>query len=115
MREVKEMKKYSRGTFVASLVILALFTLYMRALSPAHAETYAMTTVVVSLDYDTDVVEVEDFNGNVWVFNGCEDWLLFDVCSLVMDDNDTATMYDDGIVSMCYNGWLDGWIERVYE
>lgn len=81
----------------------------------AQSKTYTITTVVVSLNYDTDTVEVEDFNGNVWAFDGCEDWQLFDVCSLAMDDNNTANIYDDVIVSMRYNGWFDGWMKRVYE
>lgn len=109
------MKKYGRDTFVAGLVMLMLFILCVCALSPAHAESYALTTIVVSLDYDTDTVEVEDFNGNVWAFEGCEDWQLMDVCALSMDDNNTANIYDDVILSARYNGWLDGWMERVCE
>ena len=93
------------------LVVAALMVLM--GSNVAKAETYALTTMVVSLDYDTDTVEVEDFNGNVWVFDGCEDWQLFDVCSLMMDNNNTATIYDDVILSMRYDGWLEGWIERV--
>lgn len=109
------MKKYGRDTFVAGLVMLVLFILCVCALSPAHAETYALTTVVVSLDYDADVVECMDFNGNVWAFDGCEDWSLFDVCSMTMDDMDTSIIYDDVIINCRYDGWLDGWMERVCE
>lgn len=107
------MKKYDRDTFVAGLVMLVLFILCVCALSPAHAETYALTTVVVSLDYDADVVECMDFNGNVWAFDGCEDWALFDVCSMTMDDMNTNSIYDDAIINCHYDGWLDGWKERV--
>ncbi len=109
------MKKYGRDTFVAGLVMLVLFILCVYALSPAHAETYALTTVVVSLDYDADVVECMDFNGNVWAFDGVEDWSLFDVCSMTMDDMDTSIIYDDVIINCRYDGWLDGWMERVCE
>ena len=95
-------------------LVYVLLTLGMCALaSPAHAETYALTAVVVSLDYDADVVEVEDYVGNVWAFEGCEDWQVMDVCAMMMDDNDTATIYDDVILSTRYNGWLNGWMERV--
>ncbi len=96
--------------FVVRCVVLAVAVMMGAC---ACAETYAMTTVVVSLDYDTDTVEVEDFNGNVWAFDGCEDWQLMDVCALSMDDNNTATIYDDVILSARYNGWIDGWMERV--
>lgn len=63
----------SKKFFAAWCVIMAVAVL-MGVWACASAETYAMTTVVVSLDYDTDTVEVEDFNGNVWAFDGCEDW-----------------------------------------
>ena len=102
----------SKKFFVVWCAVLAVAVL-MGVCACASAETYAMTTVVVSLDYDTDTVEVEDFNGNVWAFDGCEDWQLMDVCALSMDDNGTATIYDDVILSARYNGWIDGWMERV--
>lgn len=102
----------SNKFFAVWCVVMALAIL-MGVCACASAETYAMTTVVVSVDYNTDTVEVEDFNGNIWAFNGYEDWQVFDVCSLVMDDNDTVIIYDDVIMSMRYNGWLKGWTERV--
>lgn len=106
--------KNNGNVAVRVMMVVLVFMLWLSSVQ-GKAETYAITTVVVSLDYDTDTVEVEDFNGNVWAFDDCEDWQLFDVCSLVMDDNNTANIYDDVIVSMRYNGWLDGWIERVCE
>lgn len=93
----------------AVLVVLAVVLMSMCA----TAETYALTTIVVSLDYDNDVVEVQDFNGNVWAFDGCEDWQLMDICSMCMNNNDTQTIYDDTIVSTHYNGWLERWLESV--
>ena len=102
----------SKKFFAVWCAVLAVAVL-MGVCACASAETYAMTTVVVSLDYDADVVECMDFNGNVWAFDGCEDWQLMDVCALLMDDNDTETIYDDVILSARYNGWLDGWMERV--
>lgn len=97
---------------VALVYVLVMMVVLGFAIA-AKAETYALTTVVVSLDYDADVVEVQDFNGNVWAFDGCEDWQLMDVCSMVMDDQGTAIIYDDAIINCQYDGWLEGWIERV--
>ena len=101
--------------FFAVWCVVVMLAVLMGVCACASAETYAMTAVVVSLDYDNDVVEVEDFNGNVWAFDECEDWQVFDVCALVMDDNNTKSIYDDAILSVRYNGWLEGWIERVCE
>jgi len=108
------MKNWPYGVRVAIVIVLmiaAMMLLWCPIL--CKADTYAMTAVIVSLNYDTDTVKVEDFNGNVWAFDGCEDWQLFDMCALMMDDNNTIDIYDDMIVSIRYNGWLDGWIERV--
>lgn len=96
-------------------IALVIGVLVMCVAGVARAEIYALTTVVVSLDYDADVVEVESFNGDVWAFDGCEDWCLFDICSMVMDDNNTTTIYDDIIINCRYNGWFEGWVEKVYE
>lgn len=104
--------KNNGNVAVRVMMVVLVLVLWLSSVQ-GKAETYALTTVVVSLDYDADVVECMDFNGNVWAFDGCEDWQLMDVCALSMDDNDTATIYDDVIVSMRYNGWLDGWMERV--
>ena len=73
------------------------------------ADTYALTTKVVKLDRENDVVVCEDFNGNLWEFYGCEDWQIDDIASLLMDDNGTSTIYDDEIVNVRYNGTFEGW------
>lgn len=106
--------KNNGNVAVRVMMVVLVLVLWLSGVQ-SKAETYALTTVVVSLDYDTDTVEVEDFNGNVWAFDGCEDWQLMDVCALSMDDNNTANIYDDMILSTRYNGWLDGWMERVCE
>ena len=104
---------YVKVALVCALLYVLLTVGFCAGLTGAMAETYALTTVVVSLDYDADVVEVQDFNGNVWAFDGCEDWQLMDVCSMTMDDNDTDIIYDDAIINCRYDGWLEGWTERV--
>lgn len=96
-------------------IVLAICVLVMCISGIARAEQYSLTTVVVSLDYDADVVECIDFNGNIWAFDGCEDWSLFDICSMIMDDMDTDIIYDDCIVNYHCDGWIEGWIERLCE
>lgn len=93
---------------LVSVVIYILLTVGFCAIATnAIAETYPMTTVVVSLDYDVDTVIVEDFNGNLWEIEGCEDWQLFDICSMIMDDNNTSIIYDDTIITYRYDGWIE--------
>ena len=94
-------------------MLLVVMVLTMVMAMTCKAETYPLTTVVVDVDRMEDVVTVIDFNGNEWQFDGCEDWFVGDVCSMVMDDMNTDIVYDDEIVDLRYDGWLDGWIERV--
>lgn len=70
---------------------------------------YSLTTVVKYVDYGYDKVYCEDFNGEVWCFNGCEDWMEGNIASMVMYDNGTSIIYDDEIISIRYCGWLEGW------
>ena len=67
---------------------------------------YPMTGIVVEVNYDEDIVSVEDFNGNIWEFYGCEDWMEGDVCALLMNDCGTAEVTDDEIVSVRYCGYV---------
>lgn len=97
------MKKYDCNTFIAGLVMSMLFILCMCVLWFVQTKTYTLTTVVVSVNYNTDTVETEDFNGNVWTFNGCEGWQVMDVCTMLINDNNTITIYDDVILSTRHN------------
>lgn len=92
---------------VAALVFGLCGVLMNQLLNPA--DTYALTTKVVELDHENDVVVCEDFNGNLWEFYGCEDWQIDDIASLLMDGNGTPTIYDDEIMSARYNGTFEGW------
>ena len=63
---------------------------------------YPLTTTVTEINNDT--VTVEDSNGNLWSFNGVEDWQVNDGCTLIMDSNGTENVTDDKILSETYNG-----------
>lgn len=76
---------------------------------PKEGNLYALTTKVVMIDYPTDVVWCEDYNGNIWEFYGCEDWAIDDIASLLMNDKGTELIYDDEIVGTRYNGSFEGW------
>ena len=77
--------------------------------STVQTSVYPLTTKVVMVDYPTDVVWCEDFNGNIWEFYGCEDWCVNDIASLLINDNGTENIYDDEIMSAKYNGTFEGW------
>lgn len=70
-------------------------------------KSYAKSTVVIDVNYNDDLVTVQDFFGNTWQFFGCEDWAEGDICALIMDNNGTSdTIYDDVITNVTYCGWV---------
>ena len=65
---------------------------------------YSRSAVVVGIDYTADIVTVEDSTGNLWTFDGVEDYDLRDRVSLTMSDNGTDwNIKDDRIIEVRYD------------
>ena len=92
----------------AALSILILGMCQADAAQQPAANLYPQTFKVISVDYYENLVTVEDFNGNVWQFWGAEDWVENDICSAIMSDNGTDSIYDDSFVMVRYSGWIKG-------
>lgn len=91
--------------------LIALITTIVGLFVPDEKEEsiYALTTQVVQVDYENNVVVCQDFNGNLWEFSDTEDWMYGDIASLVMNDMGTPEIYDDEIVAPPrYDGYFDG-------
>ncbi len=95
--------------------IIALLLAVVSAVSilcAAHKPitTYAHTALITALDYDTDTVTVTDYACLTWTFQGCEDYCVDALVSLIMSDNGTKeTVLDDEILSAKYAGYLPDW------
>lgn len=87
-------------------IAMMVCSMLMMAVGSASAEIYPATAKVITLDYDSDIVVVETFTGFQFAFEGCEDWMIGDCVSLIMEDNDTASIYDDEIIMAQYSAWL---------
>lgn len=75
-------------------------------MAPMNSIVYPSSAVVVSLDYDNDVVTVQDANGFLWSFHGCEDYYENDMVSLIFSNNGTPdSVLDDIIISAKYSGY----------
>ncbi len=99
------MKTVKTVLFTIFICIIVLGTISLK-----HNENlYGLTTIVFDVSYSTDTVTVKDFNGNLWQFDGVEDWVENDICTLVMDSKGTIEIKDDTIVSVHYNGYFEGW------
>ena len=59
---------------------------------------------IVEIDEENDVVVVMDTVGMLWAFEGIEDYMLDDTVALLMDKNNTETIFDDIIVRVFYAG-----------
>lgn len=72
--------------------------------SQKQTENYPLTTIVTEINSKNDTVSIMDNNGFVWQFYGVEDWEEGDICSVIMNDNGTETIFDDTIVTTRYGG-----------
>lgn len=88
--------------------LILLMTLILNT-AQIKTENYPLTTVITCVDYESDVVIAMDFNGNMWEFEGCNDWIEGDVCSMIMNNRGTDVIYDDVIIDMKYCGWVEQW------
>ena len=65
---------------------------------------YSRSAVVVGVNYTADVITVEDSTGNLWTFEGVEDYDLSDRVALTMHDNGTEwDIKDDRIIEVRYD------------
>lgn len=92
-------------------VLLDFFLININTINNANVKVeskiYPLTTYVVELDKANDIVICKDFNGNLYAFQGIEDWLIGDICSMIMSDNGTETITDDKILFVKYDGYID--------
>lgn len=111
---MKNLTKIQTLFMIISLAIVAAFTdLSLAKLYNANQQKhlYPLTTTVTQINNDT--VTVEDSNGNLWSFNGAEDWEINDSCALIMDDNNTKDIRDDVIISTRYQGRMESKISDI--
>ena len=111
---MKNLTKFQTLFIIISLAIVAAFTdLSLAKLYNANqiSHLYPLTTTVTEIENDT--VTVEDSNGNIWSFNGVEDWQVGDCCALIMHDNSTSEIIDDTIISTQYQGRMESKISDI--
>lgn len=97
---MKNLTKMQTLFIIVALAIVATFTdLSLAKLYNANQQKhlYPITTTVTEIE--NNIVTVEDSNGNLWSFNGAEDWEINDSCALIMDDSNTKDIRDDVIIS----------------
>ena len=66
---------------------------------------YAKSARVIEINHDANVVTFEDCLGNLWDWEGVEDWAIDDGAALLMDNKGTKTIFDDEIISVKFENW----------
>jgi hypothetical protein len=98
-------QKLLMATLIITLSISALFIGRASGKATYNQHIYPLSTVVESVNGNE--VTTKDFNGNLWTFtDNTEDWIKGDICSLIMHDNYTDTIYDDAIIKVQYSGFV---------
>lgn len=100
------MKKVLLAVVITTALVLPHIRTTEIKAKAKQGHKYALTTVVVSVDYTTDTVKTMDATGNIWEFTGVEDWTPDDVCSMVMYDNGTTDIHDDVIINAKYSSFI---------
>jgi len=94
------------------LLLLIAFSIWFickgdpKDVSAPKRNYYELVTLAVAVDDSNDVVVCEDSNGNLWEFQGVQNWKLGDSIHLLMDDMNTASIYDDTICGSSSNNWI---------
>lgn len=88
------------------LALIILTGMIHMTCAPTETETelYANCGTVTAIDRENDSVTFTDSTGHAWMFSGAEDWMVGDTVAAIMNDNGTANVTDDIIVSVRYCG-----------
>lgn len=111
---MKNLTKFQTFFTIVALAIVAAMTdktICQIYNANQQKHLYPLTTTVTEIENNT--VTVEDSNGNLWSFNGVEDWQVGDGCALIMHDNSTSKIIDDTIISTRYQGRTESKISDI--
>ena len=100
--------KIEKTAIIVTLILMILLVVCAACkdakTEPIEIKQYPACGIVTEVNTKTDEVIIEDFNGNLWAFNGCEDWMKDDICAMIMSDEGTSEIYDDVILQVRYCG-----------
>lgn len=83
---------------IAIIVLMMGFIFFAKCTMFETNNNYSLQTTVISVS--DDIVTVIDNNGNMWEFEGAEDWEVGDECICTMNNNSTNIITDDIIIEV---------------
>ena len=90
------------------LITILIFTLMITNKTQAKtndSKIYHRCMKVIDLNYFTNIVTVEDANGFIFQFVGCEDYFINDLVICTMNNNNTKEIFDDEIIDTVFSGF----------
>lgn len=102
------MKKIITAILALALILTCSTCFAESAVDEFASHIRPLCGVVVEVNYKEDYIAIEDFTGNVWEWEGVEDWQEGDIAALIMDDNGTENIFDDIILDIQYCGSIEG-------
>ena len=69
---------------------------------------YPLTAFVTEINTNENLISVTDKNGQVWQFEDSGDWRKEDICSMIMNDNGTKSIFDDEVIMVRNEGRFYG-------
>ena len=104
------------GVTTTITAVASYFTVCtLKASSTCNQSFYPETGMVTNAN--ENLITVVCQNGNTFKFkDDIDEWIAGDVCSMIMDNNKTVSVYDDRIVSVRYSGYvnddeMDKWVK----
>ena len=91
-----------------TLLVLALalaITATVMNIAGAQAEEYAIQGIIIELDEEQGAVYFMDEQEEIWSFYG-EDWEIGQVIIVIMEDMNTANIYDDEVRLVLSYEWV---------
>ncbi len=86
--------------------VMVMLLVALMVCGVASAEIYPKALYVVEVNHEEDVITLGDGNGELWVWEGAEDWMVGDVAGAIVEDNNTRCIYDDELVTLRYCGYI---------
>ena len=110
------MNKLNKEAAITNVIIVIIMALLTHAcyLKGKHAgadeimsHIYPMSGIVTEVNRQENKIIITDSVGNEWEFNGTDDWHIGDIAAMIMEDNGTEKIYDDEIIDVQYDGWVE--------
>lgn len=104
----KETKLYIVIVILTTILFVLITSTIIMMGADITNNHHSRVAMVTEIDEETNLITVTCGNGNMFSFyDTSEDWMLGDLCSLIMYDNGTEIVYDDKVVSARYGGFIE--------